>query len=71
MALKVDPPKRGRESDETCEQYEKEYSQIFDGLKERALMMTEKLNAMEDVTCTEVQGAMYAFPNLKFSDKVV
>jgi hypothetical protein len=50
----VDPPQRGRESDETVDQFLKEYNGAFGGLKERALMLTEKLNKMENVTCNPV-----------------
>ena len=32
----VDPPRRGRESDECVEQYLEERNGIYDGLKERA-----------------------------------
>lgn len=71
MTLKVDPPKLGRESAETVENYTQEYNELFNGLKERALMITEKLNKMENITCNSVQGAMYAFPRIHFTDKVI
>ena len=34
-------------------------------------MLTERLNANKHVSCTEIEGAMYAFPRLHFSDKFV
>jgi alanine transaminase len=72
MTLKVDPPSLERgESKETVEQFQAEYNEIFDALKERALLLTHELNKMENVSCNSVQGAMYAFPQFKFSDKVI
>lgn len=53
-ALMVDPPKRGVESDETVERYEKETKLIFQGLKDRAELLTETFNQMENVTCSEI-----------------
>ena len=33
--------------------------------------MTKYLNEMVNVNCQEVQGAMYAFPSIKFSKKAI
>lgn len=64
----VDPPKNGRESDECVEQYLIEKNEIYDGLKERAEIISEALNDMTNTSCTEIEGAMYAFPKVQFSD---
>lgn len=34
-------------------------------------MVTKFLQGMRNVTCNEVEGAMYAFPNIKFSQKAI
>ena len=58
----TDPPHFGRESNECVETYQKERGLVFDGLKERAELLTRTFNDMKQVTCTEIEGAMYGFP---------
>jgi alanine transaminase len=58
----VDPPQKGKESDATVDKFLKEKEAIYDGLRKRAELLTSAFNQMENVKCTEVQGAMYAFP---------
>lgn len=65
--LMINPPKKGVQSDETVELYNNEYNTIFGDLKERARMLTHYFNNMRNVTCTEIEGAMYGFPQLHFS----
>jgi len=69
--LLVDPPKLGRESPDCVAQYEAERNQVFQGLKERANLLTDAFNDMNQVTCTEIEGAMYGFPKLHFSQKFI
>ena len=71
VALMVDPPMKGVESEMTVEKYEREKNAIFKGLKERAELLTSTFNSMKNVTCTEIQGAMYAFPRLHLSKKAI
>lgn len=52
--LLVDPPLKGRESDSTMERYNKERTEIFEGYKDRALLLTKMLNEMKNVSCTEI-----------------
>ena len=40
-------------------------------MKRRAAILEEAFNGMENVSCTEIEGAMYAFPNVKFSQKAL
>lgn len=35
------------------------------GLKDRAKLLTAKLNSIGGVSCNEVEGAMYAFPRIR------
>jgi alanine transaminase len=41
----------------------------MNGLKERASLLTHTFNDMNQVTCTEIEGAMYGFPRVHFSEK--
>ena len=43
----------------------------MDGLKERARLLTNTFNDMKQVSCTEIEGAMYGFPQLHFSNKFI
>jgi len=65
----VNPPKRGECTDETVDLYEKEHKDIFGGLKYRSQILTEKLNAIPGITTNKLEGAMYCFPRVHFSEK--
>ncbi len=52
--LLVDPPKRGVESDTTVNLFEKEKSDIFNGLTQRAELLSKTFNEMRNVTCSEI-----------------
>jgi aspartate/methionine/tyrosine aminotransferase len=67
----VNPPREGRESTECFEKYMGEKNQILDGLKERASLLTKTFNDMERTTCNNIEGAMYAFPQVHFSEKAL
>lgn len=51
--------------------YQREHKALFDSLKKRAGLVTNFLRGMKNITCNEVEGAMYAFPQIKFSNKAV
>lgn len=40
----------------------------MDGLKERAKLLTETCNKMDNVTCNKIEGSMYGFPQVHFSE---
>lgn len=65
--LMVDPPRQGRESEETVQKYNHETSAILTSMKRRANIVSELLNQMTNIKCNPVEGAMYAFPSIKFS----
>lgn len=67
--LMVDPPKRGVESDDCVDQYEKELGHVKQGLKKRAKLLEKTFNDMNNISCSEIEGAMYAFPQIHFSRK--
>lgn len=67
--LMCNPPLEGV-SEETKSLYLKEYNGLFESLKKRAQLVTKALREMRNITTNEVEGAMYAFPSVKFSKKV-
>lgn len=67
----VTPPKAGVESSECVEKYTSEKTAIFDGLKERAGILTDTFNRMENVSSQNIEGSMYGFPKVEFSDKAI
>ena len=69
--LMVDPPHLGRESVECVDLYNKERGEVFNNLKERAQLLTNSFNDMTQITCTEIEGAMYGFPQIHFSQKFI
>jgi alanine transaminase len=62
VGLMVTPPKEGEPS---FALFQKESSAIFAGLKRRAKQLQDGLNAIEGLSCNQVQGAMYGFPQVK------
>jgi aspartate/methionine/tyrosine aminotransferase len=60
-SLMVKPPQPG---DESFEQFFKEESEIYQGLKRRAAALVQGLNSIEGMDCQAAEGAMYAFPRL-------
>lgn len=69
--LMCTPPTSKFNKAETVEKYESEKSALFNSLKKRAEIVSDSLNKMENISCNEVEGAMYAFPRIKFSQKVL
>lgn len=63
-----DPPREGEPSYETFIQ---ERDSVLTDLKVKAQLTTDTLNALEGVTCNAVQGAMYAFPQIRLPPKAV
>jgi len=71
VELMINPPTKGVESDACVAKYNEEYKLLFNGLKTRAKLLTETFNSMKNVTCTEIEGAMYGFPRVHFSQKFI
>ena len=69
--LMVDPPQVARESADCVDLYNKEAGFVMGGMKERAKLLCDSFNEMKQVTCTEIEGAMYGFPKLHFSQKFI
>jgi alanine transaminase len=62
VGLMVTPPKEGEGS---YELFQSESKAIFDGLKRRSKLLQDGLNAIEGISCNDVQGAMYGFPQVR------
>lgn len=68
VGLMVNPPKPG---DESYELYIQERKNTLESLKRRAVKLSLALNKLPGITCTPIDGAMYAFPQLELSEKAV
>ncbi|EEY21858.1 alanine aminotransferase [Verticillium alfalfae VaMs.102] len=62
VELMVRPPVAGEPS---YELYDREYSRIFNGLRERAVALHKAFADMEGVECGAPQGSMYLFPTIR------
>lgn len=67
-SLMVRPPLPGTESHELFSRQEFE---IFSSLKRRAVSLVKGLNAIDGMTCTPAEGAMYAFPRVELPPKAL
>lgn len=63
--LMINPPKQGEPS---YNLYETEKENILRSLKEKSKLLHSSLNKMKNVTCNEVEGALYAFPRVELPD---
>jgi alanine transaminase len=69
--LMVNEPTLKDCSKEIVDQDKEEKLALLKSLKHRAKVVTEALNKMKNVSCQEVEGAMYAFPRLHLSEKAI
>ena len=68
--LMCNPPLEGVQR-ETKELYQHEVSGLFESLRKRADLVTKALRSMKNITTNDVEGSMYAFPQIKFSQKAI
>ncbi|XP_053400985.1 alanine aminotransferase 2-like [Mercenaria mercenaria] len=68
MDVVVNPPRPGEPS---YDLFMKEKDFVLGQLKKKAQMVTETFNSIEGISCNVVQGAMYAFPNIKMPPKAI
>nr|CAD7437493.1 unnamed protein product [Timema bartmani] len=68
MDTVVNPPQPGEPS---YERYKAEKEGVLKSLAERAKMVADSFNSFEGFSCNTVQGAMYAFPQLKMPEKAI
>ncbi|CAJ0593736.1 unnamed protein product [Cylicocyclus nassatus] len=68
MDCMVCPPKPG---DPSHDQWLKEKTAVLASLKERARLVQKAYGSIEGILCNEVQGAMYAFPQILMPPRAV
>lgn len=68
VELMVNPPQPG---DESYEEFNAEYSGIFNTLKHRSSVLFEAFKDMEGVECQAPEGAMYLFPKITLPKKAL
>jgi alanine transaminase len=64
----VNPPRKGEPS---YELFMKEKNGVLQALHDRAEMVAKTFNSIEGFSCNPVQGAMYAFPQIKLPSKAI
>lgn len=68
LAVVVNPPQPGEPS---YDLFLKEKMGVLESLKTRAKMVADAFNSFEGFSCNPVQGAMYAFPQIKLPQKAI
>ena len=66
--LMVNPPSEG---DASYLQYVTERDDILASLKRRSIRLSEALHAIDGISCTNIDGAMYAFPTIDLPEKAI
>lgn len=64
----VNPPKKGEPS---YDQWLREKTAVLESLRERAELIANTFNSFEGFSCNQVQGAMYAFPQIHLPPKAI
>jgi len=68
MDVVVNPPITGEPS---FGSFDSEVKSTLASYAERAKLVADTLNSIEGISCNTVQGAMYAFPQIKFPEKAL
>jgi len=68
MAIVCNEPKPG---DPSYELFAKEKQATLDLLKKKADLVASTFNSIPGISCNQVTGAMYAFPNIRLPDKAI
>jgi len=71
MDLLVNPPNSATCSDLTVKKYKEEVSRNFNELRDKALIIYNKLNTIKGFKCNQIEGAMYAFPSIDLPDSFI
>ncbi|XP_047143698.1 alanine aminotransferase 2-like isoform X2 [Hydra vulgaris] len=64
----VHPPQKG---DPSFEVFLKEKTDILSSLNKRANLVYSALNMIDGITCSKIQGALYAFPKITIPQKAI
>ena len=68
MDMVVNHPRPGEESHDS---WLAEREAVLSSLASRARLVASVLNTIPGISCNTVQGAMYAFPQIKIPQKVI
>jgi len=68
MDVVVNPPREGEPS---YELFKEQKDKVLTLLAEKGRMVTETFNSIEGISCNDVQGAMYAFPQIQLPEKAI
>ena len=68
VSLMCHGPNQG---DESYESHEAEKRAVFEGLKERAMVMSKGLDSITGFSCQPATGAMYCFPSVQMPPGVI
>lgn len=68
MDVVVNPP---TSSEPSYQLFIKEKESVLGDLKVKARMVTDTFKSMDRITCNEVQGAMYAFPQIQMPEAAI
>mmetsp|Transcript_33358 Transcript_33358/g.33980 ORF Transcript_33358/g.33980 Transcript_33358/m.33980 type:complete len:487 (+) Transcript_33358:102-1562(+) len=68
VGVMVAPPEEGEASHGT---YVAERDNILASLKRRAVNVSKALNTMPGISCTTIDGALYAFPSITIPEKAI
>jgi alanine transaminase len=71
MDLLVDPPTVANTSEAVFAKYNAEVTAIKNNLRDKAEMLTHRLNKIPNFKCNKIEGAMYAFPRILFPQKAI
>lgn len=63
--VQVNPPTLFNASQSTVEKFEQEVNYNFENLKTKAEILSKELNSIPGISCQNIDGAMYSFPNIK------
>jgi aspartate/methionine/tyrosine aminotransferase len=66
FSLALEPPTEGSPS---YNLFISEKNKILEGLHRKAIIMHEMFNKMKNIQCCSIEGALYAMPLVKFSEK--
>ena len=67
----ANPPIGEDVSIQTKEKYLSERQALLDSFKRRAKAVTKFLNEMENIKAKEIEGALFSFPQIRFSKKAM
>ncbi|PHH62508.1 hypothetical protein CDD81_7081 [Ophiocordyceps australis] len=68
VQVMVNPPEPG---DPSYELYNREYTAVYEGLRERATAIHDAFSHMEGVECNQPQGSMYLFPTIRLPQRAI